>query len=73
MPPFWPLLASPAPMIFTLGRLICLAISALVTINAPPPSDTMQQSRRCNGSEIMGEFMTSSTVTRFCSMAFGLC
>jgi hypothetical protein len=28
----------------------------VVTISAPPPSETTQQSQRCSGSEIIGEF-----------------
>ena len=46
---------------------------SLVTISAPPPSVTTQQSSRCSGSAIMGEASTSATVTTSRSMAWGLC
>ena len=39
---------------------------------APPPSLITQQSSRCSGEAIMGEFTTSSTVTNSGSMACGL-
>ena len=39
---------------------------------APPPSLITQQSRRCNGSAIIGELTTSSTVTTSRSIACGL-
>ena len=49
------------------------ATSGLTTTMAPPPSVITQQSRRCSGSEIIGELTTSSTVTTSRSRAWGLC
>ncbi|MCY1511230.1 hypothetical protein D9M68_456380 [compost metagenome] len=72
-PPCWPFTYSPAPSTFTFGRLSFAAISGRATISAPPPSDTTQQSMRRSGSEIIGERITSSTVSTSRSMAFGLC
>ena len=47
----------------TSGRFRLLAISGLVTISAPPPSEMTQQSRRCSRLATIGEFTTSSTVS----------
>ena len=63
MPPIWVFTNSPAPISLTLGRLSLAAISGATTTMAPPPSVMTQQSSRCSGSEIIGEFTTSSTVT----------
>ncbi len=54
--------ASPVPMIQTGGFLAPRATSGLAITTAPPPSDCMQHSRRCSGSAIMRESITSSTV-----------
>ena len=62
----------PWPIIRTKGFFSDFAIVSEVTISAPPPSDTTQQSRRCSGSEIIGELSTSSTVTTSLSIAWGL-
>ena len=73
MPPAaWFLVASAQPSTFTSGRFRDFAISGRATISAPPPSEMTQQSSRCSGSETMGEFTTSSTVTTLGSMACGL-
>ena len=73
-PPRGPLGASPAPRTRTFGRFSDRATSGLVTIRAPPPSVTTQQSSRWSGSEIIREFTTSSTVTtsrrKACSFHF---
>jgi len=53
----------------TIGFFRLRAIASEVTTSAPPPSVTTQQSRRCSGSEIIGEFSTSSTVTTSRSIA----
>ena len=73
LPPIWCFGASPAPSTFTSGRLRLFAISGFTTTMAPPPSVMTQQSSRCSGSEIIGELMTSSTVTTSRKSAFGLC
>ena len=62
-PPRGPFGASPAPSTRTFGRFSDLATSGEVTISAPPPSVTTQQSSRCSGSAIIRELTTSSTVT----------
>src|SRR3982750_1775158 len=59
-------------MSLTLGRLSLAAISGATTTIAPPPSVMTQQSSRCSGSEMIGEFTTSSTVTTSFSSACGL-
>src|ERR1700723_977583 len=48
------------------------AIASDVTMKPPPPSVTTQQSMRCNGSAIIGELSTSSTVTTSGNIACGL-
>src|SRR5436309_9447537 len=73
LPPIWFFGASPAPRIFTSGRFNDFAISGFTTTTAPPPSVMTQQSNRCSGSEIIGEFTTSSTVTTSRRSACGLC
>jgi len=65
LPPSCTLGASAAPSSFTLGRFRLRATSGEVTITAPPPSVTTQQSRRCSGSAIIRLDTTSSTVTTF--------
>jgi hypothetical protein len=54
------------------GSLRSLALSDLVTIAAPPPSVTRQQSRTLRGEETMREESTSSTVRSSRMNAFGL-
>src|SRR5271165_3007268 len=71
-PPLGPFTASAAPRTLTFGRFNCPATSRLVTINAPPPSVTTQQSKRCKGVAMIGELTTSSTVTTDLSSAFEL-
>ncbi len=73
VPPARCFTVSPAPMIFTSGRRKLFAISGRTITSAPPPSLMTQQSSRCNGSAMTGEFTTSATVTSSGSMAFGLC
>ena len=72
MPPIWVFTNSPAPISLTLGRLSLAAISGATTTMAPPPSVMTQQSSRCSGSEIIGEFTTCSTVTTSRSNACSL-
>ena len=48
-------------MIQTGGFFAFRAIAAEAMISAPPPSDTMQHSSRCNGSAIMRDSITSAT------------
>src|SRR5271167_1991401 len=71
-PPQGPFMASAAPNTLTLARFSCPATSLFVTINAPPPSVITQQSRRCKGVAMIGEWTTSSTVTTDLNIAFGL-
>src|SRR2546422_577017 len=68
MPPPLPggLLDRPPPSVLNGSR-------ASGETGAPPPSVLMQQSSRCSGSEIIGELSTSSTVTAYGNIAFGLC
>ena len=56
------LVASPAPMIQTGGFLMSRAISGETKTAAPPPSEIMQHSSRCNGSAMTRDSSTSSTV-----------
>src|ERR1700684_3252514 len=70
-PPQGPFQASAAPSTLTFGRFNCPATSLFVTINAPPPSVTTQQSMRCKGVAMSGELTTSSTVTTDLRRAFG--
>jgi hypothetical protein len=52
-----------APSTYTGGLRRALARSALVTMNAPAPSVTRQQSSLCNGDATISDASTSSTVS----------
>ena len=54
--------ASPVPRIQTGGLAMSCATSGETMTSAPPPSLTMQHSRRCSGSAMTRESSTSSMV-----------